>query len=80
MHRECPAARLDAEGLHFEDIVDDIREHQLLEMVQQTDAPPLIQTAWMLGYTESPTLNRSCLRWFGCTPGVLRQRAGDIKA
>ena len=71
--------RLAAEGLFFEDIVDDIRKHQLVELVQQADAPPLVQIAWMLGYTEASTLSRSCTRWFGCTPGMLRTRIGEVK-
>ncbi len=72
--------RLAAEGLFFEDIVDDIRKHQLVELVQQADAPPLVQIAWMLGYTEASTLSRSCTRWFGCTPGMLRTRIGEVKS
>nr|WP_326528238.1 AraC family transcriptional regulator ligand-binding domain-containing protein [Rhodoferax sp.] len=70
--------RLAAEGLYFEDIVDDIRKHQLLELLDQAQAPPLTQIAWMLGYTEASTLNRSCLRWYGCTPGTLRQRRNEL--
>lgn len=66
--------RLSAEGLHFEDILDDIRKHQLRDLLDQAEAPPLVQIAWILGYTESSTLNRSCRRWYGCTPGELRRR------
>jgi AraC-like DNA-binding protein len=69
--------RLAAEGLYFEDIVDDLRKHQLLELVEQTDAPNFVQIAWMLGYTESSTLSRSCKRWYGCAPGELRRRRRD---
>lgn len=65
--------RLAAEGLYFEDIVDSIRKVQLQEFLHQADPPPLIQIALMLGYTESSTLNRSCVRWFGCTPGALKR-------
>ncbi len=66
--------RLAAEGLYFEDIVDEMRKQQLQDLLGQMDAPPLIQIAMMLGYTESSTLNRSCQRWFDCTPATLRER------
>ena len=66
--------RLAAEGLYFEDMVDEIRKHQFIELVQQAVSPPFSQIAGMLGYTETSTLNRSCMRWFGCTPSVLKRR------
>ncbi len=64
--------RLAAEGLYFEDIVDDMRKQQITQLLALDDAPPLVQVAMMLGYTEASALNRSCRRWYGCTPGVLR--------
>ena len=78
VHPRTLQRRLAAEGLYFEDIVDKLRKHQLVELLEQPDAPPLIQIAWMLGYTESSTLNRSCLRWFGCTPGMLRKQHSRV--
>ena len=66
--------RLSAEGLIFENIVDEIRMQQLLDLLAQPEAQSLAHIAWMLGYTEASTLHRSCLRWYGCTPGALRQQ------
>ena len=73
IHPRTLQRRLASEGLYFEDIVDEIRKLQLQDLLHQADSPPLHQIALMLGYTESSTLNRSCVRWFGCTPRTLKR-------
>ncbi|MEK7346680.1 MAG: AraC family transcriptional regulator ligand-binding domain-containing protein [Pseudomonadota bacterium] len=72
--------RLSAEGLIFEDVVDDIRKKQLCELLTPDDALPLIQIALMLGYTDVSTLHRSCRRWFNCTLGELRHRLTQVNS
>jgi AraC-like DNA-binding protein len=66
--------RLAFEGKHFEDLVDEVRQEKLQHFLHSDQKRPLSQIAWMLGYAEQSALNRSCLRWFGCSPGALRDK------
>lgn len=72
LHPRTVQRRLAAEGLQFERLLDDIRQEQFLALVGDADPLPLAQIAFMLGYSEQSVLNRSCRRWYGCTPVALR--------
>jgi AraC-like DNA-binding protein len=84
LHTRTLQRRLAEQGLIFEDIVDDVRRARAEEYLPY-GAIPLVQVAAMLGYSEQSSLNRSCLRWFGKTPALLRaegfrRRPGSRKA
>lgn len=66
--------RLHAQGLVFETLVDRVRMRRAERLLSE-HAIPLSQVHHLLGYTEQSTLIRSCARWFGKTPGVLREEA-----
>jgi len=65
--------RLALQGTSFDAIVDSVRRARADEYLRKT-ALPLTQVVNVLGYTESSTFNRACLRWFGVTPLTYRNR------
>lgn len=67
--------RLKALGLHFEDIVDQLRRARAEQLLAQTHIP-LTEVAFLLGYNDPSSLTRACRRWFGKAPQVLRQELG----
>jgi len=51
-----------------------VRRQRTREFVTQSSVPlGLGQIPAMLGHTEQSTFIRSCLRWYGKTPGALRK-------
>jgi AraC-like DNA-binding protein len=68
--------RLQAQGIHFEDIVDGVRQQRAREYLLQT-AIPMTQVCSLLGYTEQSTFNRACRRWFGSSPLAFRQESSS---
>ena len=66
--------RLHSQGLEFEDIVDRVRRRRAEKLLSEP-AIPLNQIHYLLGYTEQSTFIRSCSRWFGKTPGSIREEA-----
>ncbi|WP_296653411.1 AraC family transcriptional regulator [Paraburkholderia sp.] len=75
VHPRTLQRRLDAEGVTFERLVDDVRKEQFLALIALRMGPSLTQIAHVLGYAEVSVLTRSCRRWFGITPGAMRERA-----
>lgn len=75
LHPRTLQRRLAAEGATFEQLVDDVRKEQFLELIGLPTGPAMTQIAHILGYAEVSVLTRSCKRWFGATPRVMRQRA-----
>jgi AraC-like DNA-binding protein len=71
--------RLKWEGRSFEDIKDEVRRDLAQYYLQETDIP-FTRICEKLGYSETSVLSRSCLRWFGCTPSELRNRAQGSSA
>ena len=65
--------RLAEQGLSFEGIVDSVRRRRAEEYLGMC-AVPLNQLAALMGYTNSVSLHRSCLRWFGETPSLMRRQ------
>ena len=54
-------------------IVDSVRRRRAEEYLGMC-AVPLNQLAALMGYTNSVSLHRSCLRWFGETPSLMRRQ------
>ncbi len=65
--------RLAQQGLTFEGIVDCVRRRRVEEYLG-LESVPLHQLAALLGYTNNVSLHRSCLRWFGEAPSLLRAK------
>ncbi len=72
MHPRTLQRRLNDEGAQFHEVVDAERR----DLAGRYLADPrfgLGQVAGLLGYAEQSSLNRSCRRWFGSTPGAYRR-------
>ncbi len=63
--------RLGDEGVRYQDLVEKERRDQAAKYLAEPGLH-LSQITGLLGYTEQSTLNRSCRRWFGKTPGQYR--------
>ena len=72
MHQRTLQRRLDAEKTSFDDIREEVRKQTALRYLCETRIP-LTQLTSLLGLSEQSALTRSCRRWFGKTPSVVRQ-------
>lgn len=72
LHARTLQRRLAEEGTSFEIIKDEVR-CEMARHYLTTSEIPLSQITGLLGYSEQSALTRSCHRWFGCKPLVLRQ-------
>lgn len=75
VHPRTLQRRLAAEGATFEELLDEVRQEQFLQLIDLHTGPGMTQIAHILGYAEVSVLTRSCKRWFGATPRQMRQRA-----
>ena len=73
IHPRTLQRRLQAEGTSFEKIKDDVRRTTAESLLAQPNVS-LSQIALMLDYADSSTFSRSCRRWFGEAPSVVRKR------
>ena len=64
--------RLQAEGLGYQKIKDDLRRDVAIEYLGQADMT-LIDIAGRLGFSEASTFHRAFKDWTGQAPGVYRQ-------
>lgn len=74
LHERTLQRRLAADGIVFEQIVDQVRRDRALELLAERRMP-MSQVAGMLGYREQASFNRACRRWFGSTPGAQRRNS-----
>lgn len=63
--------RLEAEGVSFSDILEQVRRRLARYWLTETDVP-LAHVADILGLADQSVLSRSCLRWFGHSPRSIR--------
>lgn len=73
IHPKSLQRRLAAEGTTFAALVDDVRREMAQHYLRDTGVT-LAHLARELGYAEQSVLTRSCRRWFGASPAVLRKR------
>ncbi|MFE7802480.1 AraC family transcriptional regulator [Nocardia sp. NPDC057440] len=71
MHPRTLQRRLAAEGVRCQDLIERERRDHAARYLAEPRLH-LSQIAGLLGYAEQSTLNRSCRRWFGKTPGQYR--------
>ncbi|MGC6830404.1 AraC family transcriptional regulator [Pseudomonas aeruginosa] len=72
IHPRTLHRRLQAEGTSFEAIKETVRQELALQYLRETQVP-LGQLADILGFPEQSAFTRSCKRWFGLTPSVIRR-------
>ncbi len=65
---------LASQGLHFEDIIDNLRRARVETLLAQVNIP-LTEVAFLLGYGDPSSLTRACHRWFGQSPKALRLKS-----
>ena len=73
MHARTLQRRLKSEGTTFEDLKDEVRREMAMHYILNTEMP-LTHIAEKLGYADTSVLTRSCNRWFGTSPNLLRQQ------
>lgn len=73
IHPRTLQRRLQGEGTSFEKIKDDMRRETAESLLAQPRVS-LSQIALMLDYADLSTFSRSCRRWFGEAPSVVRKR------
>jgi AraC-like DNA-binding protein len=77
MHPRTLQRHLRSVGEKFEAMKDEVRRDAVMRYLRDTQLP-LKTIAAMLGYSERSVLVRCCQRWFGQSPGALRQRHAAV--
>lgn len=72
MHPRTLQRHLASEDTCFETILDEVRRDNAARYLTSTQIP-LKHVAGLLGLAHQSALTRSCQRWFGATPTVLRR-------
>lgn len=72
LHVRTLQRRLEKDGLTFNQLVDDVRHRQAVELLQQLDAR-VTDIAFDLGYSDAAHFTRACRRWTGLTPSQYRR-------
>jgi AraC-like DNA-binding protein len=67
--------KLESEGTAFRIELDALRRELALQYVRQEDLP-LIEVAFLLGFSHVPAFNRAFKRWTGATPTQYRATQG----
>ncbi|MBS0590858.1 MAG: AraC family transcriptional regulator [Proteobacteria bacterium] len=73
------ARRMQAQGLSFSGLLDEVRRTAALSALGQTDRP-LAEISQALGYAEPSVFNRAVRRWTGSTPNAWRLAQQSIRA
>jgi AraC-like DNA-binding protein len=73
MHERTLQRRLREEGASFEKIKDDVRRAIAEKMLADLQMP-LTEIAQVLHYASPAAFTRSCRRWFGDAPRMLRRK------
>lgn len=63
--------QLNANGLDFRTLLDDVRREAALDYLHETDLP-VADIAFRLGYADGTVFARACQKWFGQTPRDVR--------
>lgn len=72
LHPRTLQRRLEAEGRSFSDLVDAARRDQTRHWLTESDVP-IAHIADIVGLADQSVLSRNCVRWFGRSPGLIRQ-------
>jgi AraC-like DNA-binding protein len=67
--------RLDAEGVRFSALLDEVRESLAKDLLRPGRDVPLAEVAYRVGFSDLATFSRAFKRWTGLPPGSYRRRA-----
>jgi AraC-like DNA-binding protein len=70
--RQTLYRRLKAEGLTFEQVLDDLRRRRALKLVRDVTMP-VKEIAWRLGFSDPAAFSRAFKRWTGKSPRAMRE-------
>jgi AraC-like DNA-binding protein len=70
--RQTLYRRLKAEGLTFEQVLDDLRRRRALNLVRDA-ALPVKEIGYRLGFSDPAAFSRAFKRWTGKSPRALRE-------
>jgi AraC-like DNA-binding protein len=71
--RQTLYRRLKAEGLTFEQLLDELRQRLALRFIRD-EGIPVKDAAYRLGYSDPAAFSRAFKRWTGSSPSELRGR------
>jgi AraC-like DNA-binding protein len=71
LSRQTLYRRLKAEGLTFEQLLDELRHRLALKLLGDQHLP-VKQAAWRLGFSDPAAFSRAFKRWTGSAPSLLR--------
>ena len=71
MSRRTLARKLAADGLTFDEIVDQLRSDLAARYLEERNLA-IAQIAWLVGYGGVSPFTHACKRWTGATPGQIR--------
>jgi AraC-like DNA-binding protein len=72
--RQTLYRRLKAEGITFEQLLDDLRHRLALRLVREPGLS-VKQIAYRLGFSEPAAFSRAFKRWTGTSPSAMRRKA-----
>ena len=70
--RQTLYRRLKAEGLTFEQVLDDLRRRRALKLIRES-ALAVKEIAYRLGFSDPAAFSRAFKRWTGKSPRALRE-------
>lgn len=73
LHPRTFQRRLEARGLTFREVVDDVRRERALHLLT-TSTLPVGYIATMCGFADQASFSRAARRWWDCTPTTMRHR------
>lgn len=71
LSRQTLYRRLKAEGVTFEQLLDELRHRLALRLVREQRLP-VKQAAWQLGFSDPAAFSRAFKRWTGTAPSFAR--------
>ena len=72
-------ARLEAAGLHFRRMVEEVRQDAARQCLRDTDMA-LVELAASLGFADHASFNRAFKRWTGMSPGAFRRSPPSLES
>jgi AraC-like DNA-binding protein len=71
LSRQTLYRRLKAEGVTFEQLLDELRHRVALKLLREQHLP-VKQAAWRLGFSDPAAFSRAFKRWTGTNPSLAR--------
>ena len=71
LSRQTLYRRLKADGVTFEQLLDELRHRLALKLLREQNLP-VKQAAWRLGFSDPAAFSRAFKRWTGTPPSMAR--------